>query len=339
MIPNTIHFVFGLDENFGGKPFSFIHFLAVYCAWKVNRPDRILFHYHHEPDTFWWREAKKYVQLHQVEIPREVFGHPITHFAHKADVIRLQQLRQHGGVYLDLDVICLNPFTPLLGHDMVMGSQAGTGLCNAVILAGAKAQFLSAWFESYRTFDKDNWSHHSVLLPFQLAQEHPDWIHVEEPYSFFYPLFNEPAGVRLWAQPVRLKQGVGWIGRRLWDYAGRPKNFRTPLGYVGHTLRSVRWHEQTLSRSYCVHLWEQFWWEPYLKALTPAHLLRGESSFSRVLRNAVGKEDLAHMAAAGGWSSDDNKSGWSPHGRLHSRVQAGVGTDHLCRDPGAERRG
>ena len=299
MIPNTIHFVFGLNENFGSKPFSFLHFLAVYTAWKVNRPDNIFFHYHYEPDTVWWGEAKKYLRLHQVEIPQEVFGNPLAHVAHKADVIRLQQLQKYGGIYLDLDVICLNPFEPLLRHEMVMGRQAGTGLCNAVILADAKSEFLKTWFDSYRTFNQDDWSRHSVILPFDLSQKHPDWIHVEGPYSFFYPVFNEPASAYLWAKPVRRKHQMIWMGKRLLDYCGKPKNFHTSLGCIAHTLRPTRWHEHVLARSYCVHLWEQLWWEKYLKSLTASSILQGESGITRAIRSMVGEDELGRVASLG----------------------------------------
>jgi len=292
MIPNTIHFIFGLDERFGGKPFSFIHFLAVYSAWKVNRPAEILFHYHYEPDTIWWKEARPYVRLNRVEIPTEVFGNPITHFAHKADVIRLEQLQRHGGVYLDLDVVCLNPFAPLRRHEMVMGRQAGTGLCNAVILADPNSEFLRTWYDSYRTFNQEDWSRHSVLLPFRLAQEHPDWIHVEGPYSFFYPVFNEPARGFLWARPALLKHRLMWVGKRLLDYAGRPRNFHTPLGYIAHTLRPAAWHERRLAQSYCIHLWEQLWWEEYLRHVTPTSLAGAQGCLPMVLRNLIGAEDL-----------------------------------------------
>jgi hypothetical protein len=291
-----MHFVFGLDEKFGGKPFSFIHFLAVYSAWKVNRPDRILFHYHYEPDTVWWREAKKYVQLNKVEIPDRIFGNPITHFAHKADVIRLQQLQEHGGIYLDLDVICLNPFRPLLGHEMVMGNQAGTGLCNAVILANAESEFLRMWYDRYKGFNKDLWSRHSVTLPFELSQGHPNLIHVEGPYSFFYPVFNEPVVACLWARSVPFRHKVLWMYRRTLDHFRGPGSARSPLRCIAHTLRSAAWHERTLSRSYCVHLWEQLWWDKYLKDFSPASIMEGASGFARVCRSMIGKEELARIA-------------------------------------------
>ncbi len=300
MIPNITHFVFGLDENFGGKPFSFVHFLAVYSAWRINQPDTIFLHYHYEPRTVWWKEARKYVQLNKVEIPNEIFGNPITHFAHKADVVRLQQLRQHGGVYLDLDVICLRPFTALLKHDMVLGTEAGTGLCNAVILTNANSEFLNIWYDGYKGFDKDVWNHHSVVLPWQLSRNHPDLIHVEGPYSFFYPVFREPASAHLWSEDVSLGRKIGWMYRRTRDHLRRPENFRIPGRFIAHTLRSRRWHGKKLLQSYCVHLWEQLWWDRYLKNMTPSSVDRGRGNLSKVLRSIFRELDFARLAALDG---------------------------------------
>jgi hypothetical protein len=296
MIPNIIHFVFGLDKDFGGKPFSFLHYLAVYSAWKVNRPDKILFHYHYEPDTVWWKEAKPYVQLNKVDVPEEVFGNPISHFAHKADIIRLRQLMEHGGVYLDLDVLCLNPFSPLLSHRMVMAPQAGRGLCNAVLLAEAKSEFLAKWYDAYRTFDKEVWDWHSVQLPFDLWRQHPDLIHVEGPYSFFYPLHDEPASMYLWSRRVSHRYKFSWMHLRLQEHSGGPARLRSPLRYIAHTLLPMMWHERRLSRAYCVHLWESVWWDMYLRDFSPAYILKGSSGFARVCRTVIGEEELTRVA-------------------------------------------
>lgn len=32
VVPNIVHFVFGLDESFGGKPFAFAHYLSMYSG-------------------------------------------------------------------------------------------------------------------------------------------------------------------------------------------------------------------------------------------------------------------------------------------------------------------
>src|SRR5687767_12052334 len=54
MIPNRIHFIFGLHPDFGGKPFSFVHYLAIASAAAVNSPSEIILHHAHEPAGEWW---------------------------------------------------------------------------------------------------------------------------------------------------------------------------------------------------------------------------------------------------------------------------------------------
>ena len=79
--------------------------------------------------------------------------------AHKSDVIRLEQLLQTGGIYLDLDVIALRSFDRLLAvaekGKTLMGKESPNGLGNAVIVAPPNATFLRFWLDSYKTFSED----------------------------------------------------------------------------------------------------------------------------------------------------------------------------------------
>jgi hypothetical protein len=36
-----------------------------------------------------------------------VYGNDVKHYAHKADIVRLEALRFAGGIYLDVDVLLL----------------------------------------------------------------------------------------------------------------------------------------------------------------------------------------------------------------------------------------
>ncbi len=66
-IPNLVHFLFGLKADFGGKPFSLVHYLAVKSAFDVQRPTAIYLHYIHLPTgNYWWEMALPYVTLRPV---------------------------------------------------------------------------------------------------------------------------------------------------------------------------------------------------------------------------------------------------------------------------------
>lgn len=311
MIPSIFHFIY-----VGGRPFSFIHFLAIYTAWKVNRPECIYFHHTEEPSGPWWQKARPLLTLNRVEPVHEIHGRPIKYPAHMADVIRLEMLDQYGGIYLDLDVISLNPFRPLQDHDFVMGMEPGTGLCNAVILAKPGAEFLARWKEHYRDFDGSRWNYHSVVLPWEMAQTHPGEIHVADKYAFFYPTHNDPVHRYLWGErpslgaiTLRMVKNVARLaaGR----ITGQLDGNRRAYYQTFHALHSSEWHYRRARQSFCLHLWEGLWGEPYLKAVTPEYLRQAPSNFARLLREIITPEELLAMSQPGVLLQKDQAAGAS----------------------------
>ncbi|PZP46350.1 MAG: hypothetical protein DI598_12210 [Pseudopedobacter saltans] len=198
MISNIFHFIFGLEKNFGNKPFSIFHYLAIKSAYDVNKPDNIFLHYKYEPTGEWWDKTKRFVTFIPVDVPLEIFGNKLYHYAHKADVIRLLILRKYGGIYLDLDTICIRSLSKLFDNPFVMGMEKingmTKGLCNAVILSTPNSLFIQHWLNSYRFFRSkgfDNyWGEHSVRVPLFIADQYPETIHIEENESFFCPSYS-----------------------------------------------------------------------------------------------------------------------------------------------------
>lgn len=110
-----MHYVYGLSPTFGGRPFAFMQYLCMMSALRVLKPEIIYFHHVYEPSGWYWEQWKKAVsesgttrlELVKQRDVTEVFGNPVEHFAHKADVLRLEVLRDYGGVYLDVDVLVI----------------------------------------------------------------------------------------------------------------------------------------------------------------------------------------------------------------------------------------
>ncbi|EJU03629.1 hypothetical protein DACRYDRAFT_87837 [Dacryopinax primogenitus] len=138
---------------------------------------------HHRPGCPphgpWWNLIEPYVTLSPVEPPGEIFGNPLTHYAHKADVLRMQIMLQFGGVYLDQDTFVLRSFdrAGLFTQSTVLAMEADPyeeweewepgGLCNAIMVSRPEAPFLQRWFSTYRTFNESGheWAEHSVAMP------------------------------------------------------------------------------------------------------------------------------------------------------------------------------
>ncbi|MFA6980162.1 MAG: glycosyltransferase [Ignavibacteriaceae bacterium] len=291
MIPNIIHYIYGLEENFGGKPFSFINYLAVLTASVLNSPQKIYFHYHFEPVGYWWDKAKELLTLKRIEQRNVIFGNKLIHYAHKADVARLEILMKYGGIYLDIDVICVNSFNPLLEYDCVLGREENVGLCNAVILCKANSEFISRWYDSYKFFEEDKWNYHSVKLPQVLARRHLDEIHIVDEYSFFYPTNDDIVSQYLWkVSDLRMtKRTIGALRklkRKIWLM-----NFDSSMKLVLHSFYSRKWHYKKLSQSFCIHLWETNWWHRYLLDITPKYILEDDSNFPKLIRSILQKND------------------------------------------------
>ncbi len=292
MIPKIIHFI-----NIGSRPFSFIHFLAIYTAWKVNPSATIYMHMTDEPLGEWWQKAKPLCTINNVDRIESVFGNPISNPAHMADVIRLNMLEKFGGIYLDLDVVCINPFDALLENDFVMGVEPDSGLCNAVILADQNSAFLNRWKDNYRNFDTKRWNYHSVILPWKMSQEMSDQIRILDKYSFFYPQPQDPAHLYLWGLKPSLVQIIERLAKNALAYLYyRWVKDRDPLllNRYGtfHLLHGEEWHYQKASKAYCIHLWEGFWRKPYLDQVNPDYLLNSQTSFARLMREVIGVENI-----------------------------------------------
>jgi len=295
-IPKILHFIY-----VGGRPFSFIHFLAIFSAWKINQPDVIYLHHTEEPTGEWWTLLRPLVKLNRVAPVTQIHGNPVQYPAHQADVIRLEMLRRHGGIYLDLDVISINPFDPLLRNSVVMGIEPGTGLCNAVILAQPDASFIVRWQGEYHSFNGQLWNYHSVVLPGELARKSPTLIKLAGKYDFFYPTHNDPACGYLWGVPPSLTSLAMRMGKNLIKMlAMLIKGESDPIKWAYyktfHGLRGAEWHYHRARQSYCLHLWEGLWGPRYLTQITPKYLQTSNSNFARLMRDVLGPVDIAEIA-------------------------------------------
>jgi hypothetical protein len=189
-IPGVYHLIrFCAEERSRHEAFSLTSYLAIASCLKVNRPGLIRFYFDEEPWGAWWELVRPHLELVRMRPPREVRGGTLTRATHQSDVVRLETLLEHGGIYLDLDVICLRPFSPLQSESVVMGEEHGVGLCNAVILARKGAPFLQRWLDAYTDFDEEDWNAHSVRLPARLAREHPEEVKVLGGRRFFWPMY------------------------------------------------------------------------------------------------------------------------------------------------------
>jgi glycosyl transferase-like sugar-binding protein len=192
--------------------------------------------------------SRGHLSFEQIKAPEQIYGRRLYHPAHQSDVLRLQKLMEHGGYYLDCDVLCVKPFGDLLlGNKLVMGKQANDGLCNAVMLSPPKDKFMRHWHDCYKTFrsigSDQYWDEHSVRLPAKLAKRYFWELRVLPADAFFYPIWGD--------MPAFMTEDRGFS-----------------------------------NNSYTVHLWETFCWSLY-ENLTPHSILTSSSEFARLAKHLL----------------------------------------------------
>lgn len=253
MIPDLATFVY-----IGDMPFSYVHALAAQSAAAVNRFDRMRLICDRTPTGVWWEQCRHLLDVEVVTPPDNVFDVPLHHPSHVTDVIRFHEMLSTGGVFLDLDVLCVKPLNVYRTHACVLGRQERDGqeygLGCAVMMCEPHAVFVEEWFTGYdparslwrgfRSTGRDEyWSEMSTRYASMLAQRLPDEVTVLD-HTVFYPYNWEPAGLRtLFAENVELPADTA-----------------------------------------CLHLWEANAWPPYLSKIGPTEVERGDTTFTRAAR-------------------------------------------------------
>jgi hypothetical protein len=245
-IPHQFHFVFGLKPQL--EPFHLLHHVAIASCQQVNRPERIYFHYQHEPWGAYWELTKPLVTPVRVEPPAFMLAHRYRdrqvaryRYAHYSDVVRLEQLLVHGGVYADIDTLFLRPLPArLFEKAFVIGRElpvpdprtgvAQPSLCNALQMAEPDAAFGREWLRQMETAFDGRWSTHSCTLPQQLADRQPGSVHIEPPGSFY------------------------------------------PLMWTRDDLRALLEEKPVdLGAAFSMHLWSHLWWEETRRDYSDVH--------------------------------------------------------------------
>ena len=121
-IPNIIHYIFGLKEQ--NEEFPFLYYFGILSNILINNPLKIFFHYEYLPYGYWWDRIKSYLVLNYINYSDLGFKNvKVLHYAHKSDYIRLLILYKYGGIYYDIDTLCVKNHENLLNNDLILGIQ------------------------------------------------------------------------------------------------------------------------------------------------------------------------------------------------------------------------
>ena len=66
VVPNIVHFIWFSEGS--SKQLTFINYVSIVSAYRIQKPDRLLFHCNHLPTGLWWDRLWKEVCRH-IEVP------------------------------------------------------------------------------------------------------------------------------------------------------------------------------------------------------------------------------------------------------------------------------
>jgi Glycosyltransferase sugar-binding region containing DXD motif len=270
MIPKIIHYTWLTPP--GGKEFNMHHMAAVKSAHFFNPDFTIKFHCDQVPTGKYFEEIKNILEINHVETPEEVFGIPIKHMVMKSDVLRLRLLIAEGGVYQDLDIITMRPYSGLLNNKVCLGFELSpkltlrqclfflrtlnfevikykfrviAGLCAGFMMAEKDSVFLKDWYEEYRKFNNDKWAFFPVKLPYLMLKTGKYQVKTIDPYQAHFP------------------------------------------SCAPEDLKMIFEQNLKIEGKYFLHVWETRSYEKYLKPLTKEVVLRSDNTYCNAIKQFV----------------------------------------------------
>ena len=152
-VPNVVHYVWFAYKG-RNSTLSFLYYLGILSSHKSIKPDRIYFHTDKPPTGYYWDLLGNIPEFEVVlrNPTRILFGKRLQTDAFDttaSNLDRLLILKEHGGVYLDLDVIAVRSVAQILRYDVTLGTEGNGRICDGVIVSKPGARFLDLWINGY----------------------------------------------------------------------------------------------------------------------------------------------------------------------------------------------
>jgi len=198
-IPKKIHFIWFSR----GKAFNMVNYIAVKAALYHNPDYEIYLHCDALPkDNIYYNSLKSKIITNIIVEPYYINKHFVQYFQHKADYVRLNILKEMGGIYLDTDIILLRNLDKFLNYRFVMCSErpdtdttASHFLCNAVIMCEPNNDLVNEWIHIYENSWGEDfigwWMGHSVIVPSYLRKKYNYMMTILPNFTFYPFLWND----------------------------------------------------------------------------------------------------------------------------------------------------
>ena len=248
-VPNIIHFIWLTGPK--SREFSYINYLAVRAAGLCQLPEQIIIWTNDPPKgNVWWDKAAYYCEIRHINAPDFINGTPINYVQYQSDILRLEILIAHGGIFMDSDMLLLRSVDPLMGEPLTLFEESPSSIANGLIFAAPNSTFLRYWYDALPVAMRSPvWAYHAVVLPVELSRKYPDLVRVMD-QSHFFPL-DLKRNYLLEEDPNQIEESVQRIGN-----------------------------------AYGIHVYETYW-RDYIKGVDEDFLLGKDTLMAHLFRRLV----------------------------------------------------
>lgn len=249
MIPATIHMIYPVTDK--TRPWSIVNDLAVKLAQKHHDKNHICITTNKPMDLPKW--VRESVGIIELELPTHFEGVEIVYPQYIADIMRLQILRDYGGIYMDTDILLQKPLDEYLSEErLVMSWETPNrqSISNALMMSPPNNLFVEEWLRRMADAIQSNtWAYGGVVLPAKMASN---------------PYLNESCNVL-------------------------PHNFCCPLDLsrdwlFNPTLKAEA--KEKIKDSHAIHVFETYW-RDIIKNITLEWIENNDCLFSELYREAM----------------------------------------------------
>lgn len=174
-IPKIVHLVY-----INQRPLKSFNYKCIYSILKHMPDYKIWIHNDIEPESEEWKLLTQNDNIVVKKITRinEFDNMPITCVQYESDIIRMNLLYEHGGIYFDTDIYLVKNVDGLLdGHSLYIARETEDNIINCTIISEPNNEFIKIWLQNFATgFRMGNWGWHIRDLPKILLDQHPYYI-------------------------------------------------------------------------------------------------------------------------------------------------------------------
>ena len=135
MIPNIVHFIY--DDESKDKEFLFVYYISILSCKVINIPEKIYVYYKEQPKGYWWERTKEIAETINYAYSNE-----------SSLIFRLMKLKEFGGVFLDINTICVSKYTDLLENKCVISYENIKLDTNPIMMAEPNNSQINKWIKS-----------------------------------------------------------------------------------------------------------------------------------------------------------------------------------------------